>query len=622
MMAARARSAAVAAARASRLGSMGPGCTTACARCLPQRSPFLAAKAGVRIRFLGCARPLSTLLPASMPPRYDYEEERKKPKVSIPERYNFARDVFDKHVEARPDHLCLLEVSRGGSVTRHSYADVARASKRVANALVGLGVMPGDVVKVALPRVPEWHLLNLALLRIGAVITPGTLMLQPKDLKERVLAAKVTCVIATAGLLEKLDEALEELTDGADVTRVLVPDAEEAKTVPAGKTWHCLDDLTKSAPDEHTCVDTESSDRAMLFFTSGTTGAAKMAVHNHVSYAVQHSVSTARWLDLGAEDLHWNYSDGGWAKAAWSSFYAPLGVGCSLFVHDAKSFDPKETLEMLQAHPISTFCGAPTVYRIIVRSLGDLESPGEGKPLFPALRHCVSAGEPLNPEVIDVWKEASGIIIRDGYGQTETCCLVGSYRSFEARYGSMGKPSPGYTIKVVDAEGNECPVDTEGDIGVATEPERPVGLFGGYLQDEERTKSCYRGHWYLTGDRATRDADGYLWFVGRSDDVINTAGYRVGPFEVESALIEHEAVLESAAVASPDPARGEVVKAFIVLSSGYEPSDELRVRIQEHVKTTTAPYKYPRKIEFVESLPKTVSGKIRRVELRQREFQK
>jgi acetyl-CoA synthetase/medium-chain acyl-CoA synthetase len=320
------------------------------------------------------------------------------------------------------------------------------------------------------------------------------------------------------------------------------------------------------------------------------------------------------WLDQRPGDLHWNITDTGWAKAAWSSYFGPLICGSCVFVDDS-DFTPQRTLELLQRYPITTMCGAPTIYRMLVQQ--DLSGFRPS-----SLRHCVAAGEPLNPEVIDTWREATGITVRDGYGQTETVLLCGNFPCMEIKAGSMGKPAPGFDLAVVDQDGEIVAPDEEGDIAVRVRPHRPVGLFKEYRNAVEATQAAFRGDWYVTGDRAFVDEAGYFWFVGRADDVIITSGYRIGPFEVESILLEHDAVVESAVVSSPDDTRGEVVKAFIVLSAGFEPGDELRAELQQYVKAKTAPYKYPRKIEFVESLPKTVSGKIRRKELRDHEWRK
>ncbi len=318
------------------------------------------------------------------------------------------------------------------------------------------------------------------------------------------------------------------------------------------------------------------------------------------------------WLDLRPTDLHWNLSETGWAKAAWSNFFGPWSQGAALFIQDSRGkFSPRETLDLLTQYPISTFCAPPTIYRMLVQ-----EDLGRWK---TSLRHCVGAGEPLNPEVIATWEAGMGLIIRDGYGQTETVLLCGNFPPLAVKPGSMGKPAPTFSVDVIDEEARVLPPAKEGDIAVRVRPERPVGLFKEYWKNPQGTADAMRGDWYVTGDRAVKDEDGYFWFVGRADDVILSAAYRIGPFEVESALVEHAAVQEAAVVGSPDPIRGQVVKAFVILAQGHAASDALAVELQEHVKKVTAPYKYPREIEFVGELPKTISGKIRRVELRDRE---
>ena len=311
--------------------------------------------------------------------------------------------------------------------------------------------------------------------------------------------------------------------------------------------------------------------------------------------------------------MHWNFSDTGWAKAAWSSLFGPWNAGSAAFVYRQYGKpDADKILSQFAEHGITSFCGPPTIFRMVVQA--DLT-----KYRYDTLRSCVAAGEPLNPEVIDAWKRASGLTIRDGYGQTETVVLVANFPGIEVRPGSMGKPSPGFTVDVVDDEGDPLPAGKEGDIAVRVKPERPVGLFKEYWNDPEATAGAFRGDWYITGDRAYRDEEGYLWFVGRADDVIISAAYRIGPFEVESALVEHPGVVEAAVVGKPDKERGQIVKAFVTLAPRYAASAELVAELQDHVKGLTAPYKYPREIEFVEELPKTISGKIRRVELRERE---
>ncbi|MBE3588292.1 MAG: AMP-binding protein [Thermoanaerobacteraceae bacterium] len=532
----------------------------------------------------------------------DYDKTYAEFKWEMPEYFNFARDVIDKWA-ADPDKLAMLWVDDEGSEVRRTFLDFSKASRRLANVLRQQGVQKGDVVVVILPRLIEWWETNLACLRMGAVISPGTTQLTAKDIKYRFEAAEAVCIITDNANAPKVDEIIADCPTVK--SRIIVGEPREG--------WLTYSEAVAAASEEFQTENTRSDDNAILYFTSGTTGYPKMTVHTHASYPIGHIVTGKFWLDLRPDDLHWNLSDTGWAKAAWSSFFGPWNMGAALFVHHSLRFSPKKTLELLARYPITTLCGAPTNYRMMI-----LEDLSQYK--FPTLRHCVGAGEPLNPEVIEVWKKATGITIRDGYGQTESVLICGSFPCLEPRFGSMGKPSPGFDLQVIDENGNILPPNMEGDLAVRVKPERPVGLFKEYWKDPAKTASVHRGDWYLTGDRAYRDEDGYLWFVGRADDVILAAGYRIGPFEVESALLEHPAVAESAVVSSPDEIRGEVVKAFVILAPGYQPSDELVKELQEHVKKVTAPYKYPRKIEFVDSLPKTVSGKIRRIELREREW--
>ncbi|RMF07657.1 MAG: acyl-CoA synthetase [Alphaproteobacteria bacterium] len=535
---------------------------------------------------------------------YDYDAIRRDFAWPRPERYNFAREVIDRWADRDGSHKALLWTDDSGRLETRTFADIAEASRRTANVLRSGGVKRGDTVIVILGRQIAWWESVTACLRMGAVVSPGTTQLSAKDISYRINAAAATAVITEPAIAEKVDRVAGECpTLGLKV----VVDGERDG-------WVSYEDAVASASSDFDTVDTAADEEALCYFTSGTTGYPKMTIHSH-SYALGHETTGRYWLDLGPDDLHWNISDTGWAKAAWSSYFAPWLMGACLFVHHTSGFDPKATLEMFAKFPITVMCGAPTIYRMFV--LQDL-----GQYTFPHLRHCVGAGEPLNPEVIAKWKRATGLTIRDGYGQTETVLLCGSFPFIPARPGSMGKPAPGIDLDVVDDDGKPVPVGEEGNIAVRVKPEPPQGLFKGYKGEPERTASCFVGDWYFTGDKATKDEDGYFWFKSRADDVILSSGYRIGPFEVESALIEHPAVAESAVVSSPDETRGEVVKAFVVLAPGYKPSDELVRELQEHVKTVTAPYKYPRKVEFLDSLPKTVSGKIRRVELRQKEWGK
>ena len=359
---------------------------------------------------------------------------------------------------------------------------------------------------------------------------------------------------------------------------------------------------------------TKSTDPLVIFFTSGTTGEPKMVLHDQ-SYPLGHIVTARFWHDLRTNDLHFTLSDTGWAKSAWGKFYGQWIEGSAIFVYDIRSkFNATEILPLIEKYGITTFCCPPTIYRMLI--LADLD-----KFDFTELRHCVSAGEPLNPEVIKAWKDATGLTIYEGYGQTETVLCIGTFPGMVPKFGSMGKPSPGWHIELHDDHGKPVGIHEEGRIAINM-AERPVGMFREYLNNEEENKKSFVDGFYYTGDKAYKDEDGYFWFIGRDDDVIKSSGYRIGPFEVESALIEHPAVAEAAVVGSPDDIRGLIVKAFVILKPGFKPSEPLTREIQEHVKKVTAPYKYPRAIEYTETLPKTISGKIRRKELREREMKK
>jgi acyl-coenzyme A synthetase/AMP-(fatty) acid ligase len=536
----------------------------------------------------------------------DYEQTRREFHLDVPEQFNWARDVVGKWA-ADPNHLAMLWVGPGGE-RRITFAEFDRRANQVAAALRAAGVRKGDRVAIMLPRVPEWWETVLGIMKLGAVSMPGTILLTTKDIAYRVATSDAVAVITDAAGAQKVEQARDQMPSLTVCIQV------GAGARQAG--WHDYEELVGAAPAEDPGEPTRSADPAMIYFTSGTVGYPKMVLHTYASYTIAHTITGKYWLDLTPNDLHWNTADNGWAKAAWSSLFGPWNMGAALFVQDSRGkFNAVETLQLLERYPITTFCAPPTVYRTLV--LEDLKQFH-----FQSLRWCVGAGEPLNPEVIETWREATGLTIRDGYGQTESVLLVGNFPPLEVRPGSMGKPSPGFDVSVIDDAAQEVPPGKEGDIAVRVRPNRPIGLFQEYWRDPEATERAMRGDWYVTGDRAVKDADGYFWFVGRADDVIITAGYRIGPFEVESALVEHPAVAEAAVVSSPDALRGEIVKAFVILAPGYAPSDALVQELQNYVKETTAPYKYPREIAFVTELPKTISGKIRRVELREREWQK
>ena len=530
----------------------------------------------------------------------DYEETVRTFKLDVPEHFNFAREVIGRWAKD-PDKLGMWWLSHDGRERKVTFAEFAERSDKFAEILQKSGVRPGDRVLVQLPRVPQWWEVLLGCMKAGAVAVPGTVLLTAKDILYRSALSEGVAYVCDADNAAKVDQVRGEL-----------PHLRELFLVGEGERegWRNYDREVEAASGHHQEVLTRSSDPCLIYFTSGTVGNPKMVLHSHASYPIGHVVTGRFWLDLQPDDLHLNLSETGWAKAAWSSFLGPWNMGAALFVQDARGkFNAPETMQLLEDYPITTFCAPPTAYRMLV--LEDLTR------YRTSLRHCVGAGEPLNPEVISTWQKGTGQLIRDGYGQTETILLCCNFPPLEVRPGSMGKPSPTVEVAVIDDDGNPLPYDSEGDIAVRVKPQRPVGLFQEYWRNPEATRDCMRGDWYVTGDRAYVDGDGYFWFVGRADDVIISAGYRIGPFEVESALIEHPAVAEAAVVGKGDPMRGTIVKAYVILAPGRQGSPELAVELQDHVKKVTAPYKYPREVEFVRELPKTISGKIRRVELRE-----
>jgi acyl-coenzyme A synthetase/AMP-(fatty) acid ligase len=536
------------------------------------------------------------------PEMLDYEQTCRDFRWEVPEHYNFAFDVVDRWGEDA-GKLAMLWVNERGDEKRLTFGDFTARSNQVANALRTLGIRKGDRILIMLPRLPEWWEAVLGMMKIGAVSMPGTTLLTPKDVAYRIQSAEAAAVITDEEGAFKVEQAADDCPTLR--LRILLGAEREG--------WVNYTRAVASATVNLPREPTRGDEPMMIYFTSGTVGYPKMVLHTHTSYPIGHIVTGKYWLDLKPTDLHWNLSDTGWAKAAYSNLFGPWVMGAAMFTFDGRGrFDARQTLELLERYPISTFCAPPTAYRLLV--LEDLS-----RYRLSALRHCTGAGEPLNPEVIEAWQRGTGLTIRDGYGQTETVILAANFPPLPVKAGSMGKPSPGFTVSIVDDDGREVPAGTEGDIAVKLMPARPVGMFSEYWRNPEATGGSIRGEWYITGDRAIKDEDGYFWFVGRADDVIISAGYRIGPFEVESALVEHPAVAEAAVVASPDEIRGEVVKAFVILAPGHQPSEQLVQDLQEHVKRVTAPYKYPREIEFSTELPKTISGKIRRVELRQRE---
>jgi acetyl-CoA synthetase/medium-chain acyl-CoA synthetase len=534
--------------------------------------------------------------------RADYDRLRQTFCWECPEFFNFGRDVVDQQAARTPDRIALWWA--GPDAQRQvTWAEISARSSAVSQGLANLGLLRGDRVLVLLPRIVPWWESLLGLLKGGLVAMPGTALLTPKDLEYRLSVSEASAVITDAEGADKIDAVREQLP--ALRHHILMSnDRREG--------WQAYDELAAATPDGQNQPLTRADDPSLIYFTSGTTGMPKMVLHTQASYGLGHAVTGRWWLDLTEDDVHWNVSDTGWAKAAWSSFFGPWLCGATVFAHHSSSrFHPQDILKYLAEFPITSLCAAPTIYRYLVQLDLSAFDP-------PTLRQCVAAGEPLNPEVIAAWRNSTGLTIRDGYGQTETVVLCANFPGVEVRAGSMGLPTPGFDLAAIDEAGELLPPGQTGMLAVRVEPRRPLGLFQEYWRNPQANAASFRDGWYVTGDCAHTDEDGYFWFVGRADDVITSSAYRIGPFEVESALIEHAAVVEAAVVGKPDPIRGEIVKAYVVLASGWQGSDALQSELQEHVKRVTAPYKYPREIEFVDHLPKTISGKIRRIELRQR----
>jgi len=534
-------------------------------------------------------------------PPFNYAATCKAFSYSVPGDFNFAFDVVAKRaVEA--DKVALIAIDRTGEeVIHHSYSDLDKASNRFANALMAMGVEKGDPALVVLPRIPEWYHVLLGCCKTGVIAMPGTNLLKAKDLEYRIKRADAKLAIVTTAHAE----AVEEIMANCPTLEHLVLVGGERE---GWSTFETICAAERDEVDRAALPTTRAEELMLIYFTSGTTANPKMVERDH-AYAFAHSITGDYWMDLKESDVHWTLTDTGWAKAAWGLLYPPLLAGSAILLYDGDGFDLDMHLKIIAEQNVTTFCAPPTIYRAFAQS----DTSGSD---FSSLRHCFGAGEPLNPEAMRAWKDATGCDIYDGYGQTETINIVANFPGMEIRPGSMGKPCPGLTVDVIDDEGNIVDDDDVGHIGVKITDPYPPGLFRGYYRDEQETAVSFRNGWYYTGDTATRDPDGYIWFVGRSDDIITSAGYRISPFEVESALIEHAAVAESAVVAKPDDLRGEIVVAFITLAAGYAPSDDLAGEIQGFVKNLTAPYKYPRRIEFRDALPKTISGKIRRIELR------
>ena len=539
----------------------------------------------------------------------DYADFLARYKMDVPANFNFAFDVVDRIAETEPDRPAMVHIDETGKQRDFNMRFFSEESLKVAAGLAASGLRRGDRVMLVLFRRVEFWTVMLALQRLGAVAIPTPGMLTAKDVEYRFTAAEIVAVIAEHTVAETIDAA--QACYPAIKLRVGV----DGVSPRAG--WIGYKDMVQKGAAQATRVMRQAggNDPLVIYFSSGTTGNPKMIEHDH-TYPLAHFVTAAYWHDLRPGDLHLTIADTGWAKAMWGKFYGQWMAGAAVFTFDFRNaFNAKRLLHAMETHRVTTFCAPPTVYRLLI------QQPLKNYNLS-ALRHCVSAGELLNKDIFDIWKEATGLLIREGYGQTETVLQAGTFPFMAPKPGSMGRPCPGWDLVLLDDDLKPVPQGEEGEICIRMNGRRPLGMFTQYVKDDELNQFVMRNGVYHTGDKAWMDEDGYLWFIGRNDDLIKSAGYRIGPFEVESVLVTHPAVAEAAVTGLPDAARGQIVKATVVLKKDYTASEHLVHELQEHVRKNTATYKYPRVVEFVDALPKTISGKIRRAEIRKRDAEK
>ncbi len=543
-----------------------------------------------------------------------YEDFFNNFQVDMPKEFNFGYDVVDKLAKEKPNKTALVWCNDLGEEKVVSFAEVKRMSDKMANTLLSLGIKKGDAVIVMLKRRIEYWYFTVAMHKIGAILIPATHMLSVKDLVYRIEKADISMVLTVQDekLCNSIDEAVEKT--GASVRVKAVLNGEQAGYLDFSKETEKASETFVRPTGEQA---PNSNDIMLAYFTSGTTGQPKIVAHDFF-YPLCHITTARFWHNLDEGDLHLTVADTGWAKTSWGKLYGQWICEAAVFVYDYETrFQPSDFLRLIQKYKITSFCAPPTIYRFLIKE--DLTQFD-----LSSLKKSSVAGEPLNPEVYEKWLETTGLKLREGYGQTECTVLFATNPWCEPKPGSMGQAMPLTCCSIYDENDKECEVGEEGEIcmPVPDENNRPLGLFKGYYKDPQLTQSVLYNGIYHTGDTAWRDEDGYVWFRGRNDDIIKSSGYRIGPFEVESALIEHPAVLETAVTGVPDPDRGYNVKATVVLAKGYEASDALKKELQDHVKRVTAPYKYPRIVEFVQELPKTISGKIRRVQIREEDTKK
>lgn len=533
-----------------------------------------------------------------------YEDFMANFKINVPERFNFGYDVVDRWAEIEPDKKALLWTNDQGEVIQFTFADIKRESDKTAAFFASQGIGRGDMVMLILKRHYQFWFSIVALHKLGATVIPATHLLTEKDIIYRCEKADIKAIVASGDEI-----VLNHINNAKPKCPTLTSLISTGPIVPEG--WLDFNaEIEKAAPFVRPEVANENDDVSLLYFTSGTTGNPKMVAHDF-TYPLGHIITGSFWHNVKEDSLHLTLADTGWGKAVWGKLYGQWIAGANVFVYDFEKFEPVDVLHMIQRYGITSFCAPPTVFRFLIRE--DLT-----KFDISSLRYCTIAGEALNPKVYDEWLKLTGIKLMEGFGQTETTLTIATYPWVEPKPGSMGKKGPVYDIDLITADGRPAEDGEQGEIIVRTHGTKPIGLFKEYLKDPQLTYEAYHDGIYHTGDVAWRDEDGYFWFVGRTDDVIKSSGYRIGPFEVESALMTHPAVVECAITGVPDEIRGQVVKATIVLAKDYKnkAGEALVKEIQNHVKRVTAPYKYPRIVEFVDELPKTISGKIRRVEIR------
>jgi acetyl-CoA synthetase len=534
-----------------------------------------------------------------------YADFKENFEIKVPENFNFAFDVVDEIAVETPEKTAMVWCDDKGNEAVFTFGQMKYYSDKAANFFRNEGIRKGDPVMLILKRHYEFWFCTLALNKLGAITIPATHLLTTKDIIYRNNAADIKMIvcISDSTVIENIEES--EIKSPTLKTKVLIGEDREGWLNFTTGMEKSSADFNRPGLNEATV----NSDIMLLYFTSGTTGMPKMVNHDFI-YPLGHILTAKYWQNVQDDGLHFTVADTGWAKSAWGKIYGQWLAGSAVMTYNYDKFVPHNLMEVIEKYKVVTFCAPPTIYRFLIKE--DLT-----KYDLSHLKYCVVAGEPLNPEVFKQFYDQTGISLMEGYGQTECTVAVATYPWMKPKPGSMGKPTPGYNIEIVDENGIKCEAGNEGEIVIRTAESKPVGMFNGYYRDDKLTESVWSDGVYRTGDMAWSDEDGYFWFVGRSDDVIKSSGYRIGPFEVESALMEHPAVLECAITAVPDPDRGQIVKATIVVSKNYQPSEELAKELQEHVKKVTAPYKYPRIVEFVTELPKTISGKIRRVQIRE-----